>query len=91
MFEALMISDENRKINHQKLYRYVTKYTAAFWGLSFIEELRRVCEETTKRNLTKLSMKTVVEEFRKSTKRVILLDYDGTLTSAHKIPEFAVL
>jgi trehalose 6-phosphate synthase/phosphatase len=24
--------DDSRQSNHQKLYRYVTKYTAAYWG-----------------------------------------------------------
>lgn len=32
--------EDIRKANHQKLYRYVTKYTAAFWGLSFVKELQ---------------------------------------------------
>jgi len=40
MYDAVTMSDEMRKINHQKLYRYVTKYTAAYWGLSFVKDLQ---------------------------------------------------
>ena len=37
--EAVTMPEDVRKVNHQKLYRYVTKYTAAFWGQSFVKEL----------------------------------------------------
>lgn len=40
IYEAVTMSDDNRQSNHQKLYRYVTKYTAAYWGASFVNELR---------------------------------------------------
>lgn len=40
IYEAVTMPDDVRKANHQKLYRYVTKYTAAYWGLSFVNELR---------------------------------------------------
>src|SRR6185312_4176236 len=36
---AVTMSDEQRQQNHSKLFRYVNKYTAAFWGVSFIKEL----------------------------------------------------
>ena len=31
MKEALTMSDEARRVNHEKLYRYVTRYTANYW------------------------------------------------------------
>ncbi|KAJ1506003.1 Trehalose-6-P synthase/phosphatase complex synthase subunit [Coelomomyces lativittatus] len=92
--EALIMPEELRKSNHQKLYRYVTKYTAAYWGLSFVNELRRVKEEfdTKMRSLPKLQKLEVVRLFQstpKSMYRVLFLDYDGTLTTHHKLAEFA--
>lgn len=39
-YDAVVMSDELRHRNHQKLYRYVTKYTAQYWGLSFVSDLR---------------------------------------------------
>ena len=38
--EAVTMSEPQRTLNHQKLYRYVTRYTAAYWGTSFVNELR---------------------------------------------------
>jgi len=40
IYEAVTMSDDLRKSNYTKLYRYVTKYTAAYWGSSFVSELR---------------------------------------------------
>ncbi|KAG5461645.1 MAG: hypothetical protein BJ554DRAFT_6126, partial [Olpidium bornovanus] len=37
--EAVGMPEDVRRSNHQKLYGYVTKYTAAYWGLSFVNEL----------------------------------------------------
>ncbi|KAI8911917.1 glycosyltransferase family 20-domain-containing protein [Powellomyces hirtus] len=88
--DAVTMPDDLRKANHQKLYRYVTKYTAAYWGLTFVKELQRVTEQYAPQNLPKLSFDMVVDKFTKSSRRkIIFLDYDGTLTTTHKLPEFA--
>ncbi|KAI9007358.1 glycosyltransferase family 20-domain-containing protein [Gaertneriomyces semiglobifer] len=88
--DAVTMPDDLRKTNHQKLYRYVTKYTAAFWGQTFVKELQRVTEQSISRKLPKLPFNMVLDKFRQSKKKkIIFLDYDGTLTSLHKLPEFA--
>ncbi|KAF9973509.1 Trehalose-6-P synthase/phosphatase complex synthase subunit [Actinomortierella ambigua] len=91
IYEAVTMPEDLRKSNHQKLFRYVTKYTAAYWGLSFVNELRRVSEELDHRlALPKLTIEHVHQAYEKSTRaKVILFDYDGTLTAVHKLPEFA--
>ena len=43
--DALTMSDEQRAINHVKLYKYVTRYTSQYWGKTFVTELRRIAEE----------------------------------------------
>lgn len=93
-YEAIMMPEEVRKANHQKLYRYVTKYTAAYWGLSFVNELRRVKEafDTQMRHLPKLQKPELIHLFRSAPSthlRLLFLDYDGTLTPHHKSAEFA--
>ncbi|KAJ5597394.1 Alpha-alpha-trehalose-phosphate synthase [Penicillium hordei] len=40
--EAVTMSDEQRALNFAKLDRYVSKYTSAFWGQSFVTELTRI-------------------------------------------------
>jgi len=91
IFEALTMKAEDRAANQKRLYRYVLKHTAAFWGVSFVSEMKRVAEANDKRNLLpKLRISSIKNLFVNSQKkRVILLDYDGTLTPTHKLPEFA--
>ncbi|KAH6590054.1 hypothetical protein BASA50_009755 [Batrachochytrium salamandrivorans] len=90
IFDAVTMPEHVRKANHQKLYRYVTKYTAAFWGVSFVKELKRVSDEYDPSRLPKLSTETVLGLCRRATKKkIFLLDYDGTLTELHNLPEFA--
>lgn len=40
--EAVTMSDEQRALNFAKLDKYVSKYTSAFWGQSFVTELTRI-------------------------------------------------
>jgi len=42
--DAMIMPDEQREANHAKLYRYVNKYTSAFWGKSFVTELTRIAD-----------------------------------------------
>ncbi|KAI9189068.1 Trehalose-6-P synthase/phosphatase complex synthase subunit [Blastocladiella emersonii ATCC 22665] len=97
-FDAVTMPPATRQANHAKLFRYVTKYTAAYWGLSFVNELRRVRDEFNSRMRalpklvpgTALARETINDRFLKAPKRVILLDYDDTLmATSNKLPEFA--
>ena len=40
--EAVTMPEELRAENHWKLFKYVTKYSAAFWGTSFVKEMLRI-------------------------------------------------
>lgn len=91
IYDAVTMPDDVRKANHQKLWKYVQKYTAAFWGQNFVRELQRISEEyQTRMMLPKLTLDLVLERYKAShKKKIVFLDYDGTLTTAHKLPEFA--
>ena len=89
-YDAVTMDDKTRAQNYQKLFRYVTKYTAAYWGLSFVTELTRVAAEYDSRMaLPKLESASVISKYITAKgKKVILLDYDGTLTATHKLAEY---
>ncbi|KPI43050.1 Alpha,alpha-trehalose-phosphate synthase [UDP-forming] 1 [Cyphellophora attinorum] len=40
--DAVTMSPEVRSQNYAKLSKYVNKYTSAFWGMSFVDELKRI-------------------------------------------------
>lgn len=41
IYDAVTMSPEQREINFKKLEKYVFKYTSAWWGKSFVNELAR--------------------------------------------------
>ncbi|KAJ1860148.1 Trehalose-6-P synthase/phosphatase complex synthase subunit, partial [Coemansia sp. RSA 486] len=90
--QALSMTAEQREQNFNKLYKYVTKFTAAYWGLSFIDELKRVSQAADElAQLPRLTATVASARFRAAAQRVRLLalDYDGTLSATKTIPEFA--
>jgi trehalose 6-phosphate synthase len=40
--EAVSLPAPQRAENHRKLFKYVNKYSAAFWGTSFVREMLRI-------------------------------------------------
>ncbi|KAK9893591.1 glycosyltransferase family 20 protein [Cystobasidium minutum MCA 4210] len=42
IYQAMSTDQETRKVNHEKLFKYITKYTAAYWGVSFVNELVKI-------------------------------------------------
>lgn len=44
IFEAVTMSDEQRRVNFDKLQKYVFRFTSAWWGKSFVDELNRISE-----------------------------------------------
>ncbi|KAJ1721086.1 Trehalose-6-P synthase/phosphatase complex synthase subunit [Coemansia erecta] len=90
--QALSMSAEQREDNFNKLYKYVTKFTAAYWGMSFIEELKRVSQVADElAQLPQLTAGLAASKYAACRDRVRLLvmDYDGTLSATKPIPEFA--
>ncbi|KAJ1739785.1 Trehalose-6-P synthase/phosphatase complex synthase subunit [Coemansia sp. RSA 1086] len=92
MNQALSMSAEQRAANFNMLYKYVTKYTAAYWGVSFISELKRVSQAADElAQLPQLTAQVACDKFTavSGRTRLLLLDYDGTLSATRTIPEFA--
>lgn len=89
--EALTMSKEDKKIKHAQLFDYITMNTANFWAKSFVKQLELSSKLTTKSNPTpKLDLKSLKEKFSKARRRLLFLDYDGTLTPIRKTPNAAL-
>lgn len=88
--QALTLSRAEREIRQHKLSRYVAVNTAAFWAKSFVQELRTVCSN--KPNLSKLPklpFDAVKAAYEQAQNRLIVADYDGTLTQLQSVPQLA--
>ena len=89
--DALLKSTEDRKVKFQQLYEFVTSHTADLWAKRFVAAINAQKHLTTDSNPTPtLNFEAVMEGYKKSPKRLFLLDYDGTLTPIVKVPHHAL-
>ncbi|KAF1963620.1 alpha,alpha-trehalose-phosphate synthase 1 [Byssothecium circinans] len=54
--DAVTMGDEQRNMNYQKLSKYIRKYTSAWWGSSFVNELTRISEQAERRRFYRRSL-----------------------------------
>ncbi|KAI7848536.1 glycosyltransferase family 20-domain-containing protein [Circinella umbellata] len=89
--EALVMTPEEKLTRHMQLYNHVTAHTASFWAQSFVKQL---VSSTEKRSLQShatpaLDLNLLLDTFKKSKKRLMFFDYDGTLTPIVSVPSDA--
>ncbi|KAI8968342.1 glycosyltransferase family 20-domain-containing protein [Mycotypha africana] len=91
MNEALVMLTEDKTTRHERLYQHVTSHTADFWAHSFIKQLVSVSEQLELRShaTPTLDVQQLLTDYKKSKKRVMFFDYDGTLTPIVSIPSDA--
>lgn len=96
MHEALTVSERERALKHWKLYHYVTKHTAAFWARSFVSELQQIEKLIKAQDMHKLRQSSlrisidVLPEMQTKSKRLFLLEYEGTLCAPAALPDLAI-
>lgn len=96
MHEALTVPKREREVKHWKLLNYVKKHTAAYWASSFVTELQHIeCISKTQdihkplQSLLRVSV-DVLPEMRIRSKRLFLLEYEGTLCPPVALSDLAI-
>lgn len=91
--QALSMCRAEREIRQQKLYRYVSSNTATAWSMQFLSDLRDAVQQNKRGStqLPKLDVKHIVSAYRQAANRVIILDYDRTLTPQHALLPLAAV
>lgn len=90
--KALEMSEEQKKVRHRHNFDYVLSHDALYWITSFLKVLiqRETANETQMSMVSEpVSVSKVVEAYKKSKRRLLLLDYDGTLTPLVRLPQDA--
>lgn len=89
--DALNMSPEDKLTRHQQLYNHVTSHTASFWAHSFVTHLISVSEQQALQSHRTPALETsvLVKDYAKAKKRLLLFDYDGTLTPIVATPSAA--
>jgi len=68
----------------------VATNTASYWAKNLLSEFVDICENPPHRStLPKLSLAEVLYSYERSKKRLIVVDYDGTLTQIQSLPQLA--
>lgn len=88
---ALRLSDEEKRARHDQLYHQVVMHTSHTWAAGLVKQLlARLHSEHSAHFTPPLDRKEMVEKYRSANKRLLLLDYDGTLTPIVKVPDMAL-
>lgn len=86
--EALEFSPQTRKVRMLNLRKQVRKYNVEHWSKEFVRKLEEACNVNNQPlSLSYERKNEVMEKFRSAKKRLLLLDYDGTLTGFKSSPE----
>lgn len=84
---------ENEQIERNRLMQQrLSRYNITRWANDFIyslKDVKNIQKKLTVRRLTTKAADTLFEKYKNSTKRLIMLDYDGTLVGFSDRPERA--
>jgi trehalose-phosphatase len=88
---ALVISDQERNRRHGELYRQVVSHTSHTWAATLAKQLvEQLLTEQSAHFTPPLERNLLVDAHHKARKRLLLFDYDGTLTPIVRDPEAAL-
>ncbi|MBK5254068.1 MAG: bifunctional alpha,alpha-trehalose-phosphate synthase (UDP-forming)/trehalose-phosphatase [Peptostreptococcaceae bacterium] len=88
---ALEMPTEEKIAVNRILNKRLKRYNVEFWADQFINSLSQTTEDS-KQSATKSidrSLSVITDAYKKASKRMIFLDYDGTLVGFESIPQQA--
>jgi trehalose 6-phosphate synthase/phosphatase len=92
LHHALSMPEEERIERNTALRKRLSNYTENKWAKDFLDSLesvKKIQEYNLTRKINKKITDAILERYTKSTKRMIFLDYDGTLQGFFKDPQAA--
>jgi trehalose 6-phosphate synthase/phosphatase len=90
--EALEMPADEQKARNEVMQSRLKRYHVVRWAVDFMERLQSVSdyrEELSARRVSPAIEKRIVQDYERAKKRLLLLDYDGTLIPFSKKPEQA--
>lgn len=93
IYSALTMSIPDQKAANEPMRMYLSKRTVQDWSKRFLQTLREAAEKSRALSVKRFDETVLValkEDFRTHHKRLIILDYDGTLVPFAITPDRAV-
>jgi trehalose 6-phosphate synthase/phosphatase len=93
LYEAINMPIEEQKSRNGFLQKRLERYNVEKWANDFMKSLRDQKVKThtrVSRKLTASVQNMVVDQYRNAKKRLLFLDYDGTLAGFHNDPQKAM-
>ncbi len=90
---ALIMPVEEQRERLKKMQKVIKKQDIAKWADDFIDELERIHlrqKNINKKYLSQKQMGAISDSFKSSSRRLLILDYDGTLVPFSNKPEMAL-
>jgi trehalose 6-phosphate synthase/phosphatase len=88
---ALIMPDEEKRAKHRLLYQHVTTNTVQAWTDSYLKRLLTNLASHDQAIATPaLDRVKMLAQYRNSTRRLFMFDYDGTLTPIVRDPQAAI-
>jgi len=90
---ALIMPEQEQMERLKKMQKILKKQNIVKWAGDFIDELEQIHrrqKDIRKKYLQSHQLKTIAEKFNNSEKRLVILDYDGTLVPFAKDPSMAL-
>ena len=91
--EALEMEEEEQLTRLQNMQRKIAKHTVNYWANNFINQLlniRQNFDNINSEQVDETIISNIKSAYQSSEKRLIILDYDGTLSPFRKKPEDAI-
>jgi trehalose 6-phosphate synthase/phosphatase len=93
LLEAMKMPEEEKKTRMGKMRKTLSKQNVNKWAYDFTTELAAIKEKNNFLQNKKINTQSLTELkslYKKAKKRLIILDYDGTLVPIVKTPELAI-
>ena len=91
--KAIVMPVEEQKKRNSSMQKRLSRYTVNYWAKEFMDALEVKVEPKEEVGVQKLNTQRITsmaESFKQADKKMLLLDYDGTLVGFHQNPDRAV-
>jgi trehalose 6-phosphate synthase/phosphatase len=92
IYEALSMPEEDQQRRNRIMQRRLKRYNIDRWARDFMDRLQRIKQIQSSIRvcaITNRILQSIVDDYQKSVRRLILLDYDGTLIPFKDDPDEA--